>query len=51
MLFLDKKIYTSARRWEKFGVLNTILLMHKIKILYLLGYSPEKLKKIYHDAR
>jgi len=51
MLFLDKKIYTSARRWEKFGVLKTILLMHKIKILYLLGYSPEKLKKMYHDAR
>jgi rSAM/selenodomain-associated transferase 2 len=51
LLFLDKKIYTSARRWEKSGVLKTIFLMHKIKILYLLGYSPEKLKKIYHDAR
>ena len=51
LLFLDKKIYTSARRWEEYGVLKTILLMHKIKILYLFGYSPEKLKKIYRDAR
>lgn len=51
LLFLDKKIYTSARRWEENGVLKTILLMHKIKFLYLLGYSPQKLKKIYRDSR
>jgi rSAM/selenodomain-associated transferase 2 len=51
LLFLDKKIYTSARRWEEYGVLKTIFLMHKIKILYLLGYSPAELKKIYRDAR
>lgn len=51
LIFLNKKIYTSARRWQEYGVLKTILLMHKIKILYLFGYSPEKLKKIYRDAR
>jgi len=51
LLFLNKKIYTSARRWEEYGVLKTIILMHKIKILYLFGYSPEKLKKIYRDSR
>lgn len=51
LIFLDKKIYTSARRWEEAGVLKTILLMHKIKLLYKLGYSPQKLKKIYRDAR
>ncbi|MGP3777816.1 hypothetical protein ACTWKD_03205 [Halanaerobium saccharolyticum] len=48
---LNKKIYTSARRWEEYGVLKTIILMHKIKILYLLGWSPAKLKAIYRDAR
>ncbi|PUU90572.1 hypothetical protein SAMN04515655_12414 [Halanaerobium congolense] len=51
LIFLNKKIYTSARRWEEGGVLRTILLMHKIKLLYKLGYSPQKLKKIYRDAR
>lgn len=51
LLFLDKKIYTSARRWEEGGVLKTILLMHKIKFLYKLGYSPKKLKEIYREAR
>ena len=51
LLFVDKKIYTSARRWENHGVLKTIILMHKIKILYKLGISPSKLKEIYRDAR
>ncbi len=51
LLYVDKKIYTSARRWEKHGVLKTIILMHKIKILYKLGISPSKLKEIYRDAR
>jgi rSAM/selenodomain-associated transferase 2 len=51
LLYLEKKIYTSARRWEEYGVLKTIILMHKIKILYLLGWSPAKLKAIYRDER
>lgn len=51
LLYVDKNIYTSARRWENYGVLKTIILMHKIKILYKLGISPSKLKEIYRDAR
>ncbi|MFW5718675.1 MAG: TIGR04283 family arsenosugar biosynthesis glycosyltransferase [Halanaerobium sp.] len=51
LIFLEKQIYTSARRWEEYGILKTILLMHKIKFLYLMGCDPEKLKKIYRDAR
>lgn len=49
--FLDYKIFTSARRWEKNGVFKTFFLMHKIKILYILGVKPKKLKKIYRDSR
>lgn len=49
--FQEDKIYTSARRWEKNGVLKTFFLMHKIKILYILGVNPKKLKKIYRDSR
>lgn len=48
---LDVKIYTSARRWHKFGIWKTILLMHKIKFLYMLGVSPSKLRETYRDAR
>ena len=48
---LPQKIYTSARRWEQDGVWSTIWLMHKIKLLYMLGVEPKKLREIYRDAR
>ncbi len=51
LLYLDKRIFTSARRWEQNGVLKTIIFMYKIKILYILGVEPKKLKKIYKDVR
>lgn len=51
LAYLSEKIYTSARRWHKFGIWKTIFLMHKIKFLYLLGVKPAKLKEIYRDAR
>ncbi|WP_018249563.1 TIGR04283 family arsenosugar biosynthesis glycosyltransferase [Orenia marismortui] len=49
--YLPNKIYTSARRWHKFGIWKTIFLMHKIKLLYILGVSPAKLNQIYRNAR
>lgn len=51
MKVLDKKIGTSARRFEKGGQLRTLLLMHKIKILYILGTPTDKLAKIYKQVR
>ncbi|MGO3914509.1 TIGR04283 family arsenosugar biosynthesis glycosyltransferase [Enterococcus viikkiensis] len=41
------KISTSSRRFRK-GKLRTHLAMHHIKLLYLLGMSPEKLAKRYY---
>jgi rSAM/selenodomain-associated transferase 2 len=51
LLYLEKNIFTSARRWENQGIFKTIILMHKIKILYKFGVNPKKLKKLYKDAR
>lgn len=51
MKLLDIKIGTSARRFKNGGQLRTLLLMHKIKILYVLGVSPSKLNKIYREGR
>ncbi|WP_313755854.1 TIGR04283 family arsenosugar biosynthesis glycosyltransferase [Tissierella sp.] len=51
MKVLDKKIGTSARRFKKGGQLRTLLLMHKIKILYILGTPTDKLAKIYKQVR
>ena len=48
---LDTKIGTSARRFKEGGQLRTLLLMHKIKLLYVLGVSPSKLNKMYREAR
>ncbi|WP_432663054.1 TIGR04283 family arsenosugar biosynthesis glycosyltransferase [Wukongibacter baidiensis] len=44
-------IGTSARRFQSGGQLKTLLLMHKIKLLYMLGVSSSKLKEIYREAR
>ncbi|HYF84628.1 MAG TPA: TIGR04283 family arsenosugar biosynthesis glycosyltransferase [Clostridia bacterium] len=48
---LKNTIVTSARRFEKKGILRTILFMHRMKILYWLGKSPEELYQIYKDVR
>lgn len=48
---INTPIGTSARRFMKNGQLKTHLLMHKIKLLYLLGTPADKLAKIYRDIR
>lgn len=48
---LDLSIGTSARRFESGGQLKTLLLMHKIKFLYMLGVPSSKLRQIYREAR
>ena len=42
---------TSARRWLIHGRWRTAWLMHKIKILYLLGVNPKDLRRMYTDSR
>ena len=44
-------VVTSARRWERHGAFRTILLMWKLRLLYFLGVSPDRLKHLYVDAR
>jgi rSAM/selenodomain-associated transferase 2 len=51
MKMLDTIIGTSARRFKNGGQFKTLMLMHKIKLLHVLGVSPEKLVKIYREAR
>lgn len=48
---LPIEIITSPRRFEKGGILKTCLFMHKLKIQYLLGATPENLQKKYYDVR
>ena len=48
---LRTKVISSARRWESEGVWQTIAKMWILKLLYLAGVSPAKLKRFYADAR
>jgi rSAM/selenodomain-associated transferase 2 len=45
------KVRTSGRRWESRGVLRTILLMWRLRLLYALGVAPERLARLYADER
>jgi len=48
---LSEQVVSSSRRWETHGVLRTVLLMWKLRFLYWLGVSPEKLAAMYRQAR
>jgi rSAM/selenodomain-associated transferase 2 len=44
---LRARVVTSGRRWESRGVLRTIFLMWRLRLLYFLGASPEGLARRY----
>jgi rSAM/selenodomain-associated transferase 2 len=48
---LTSRVVTSGRRWEIDGVWRTILKMWTLKLLFLAGVSPSRLKQYYVDAR
>ncbi|HXG53538.1 MAG TPA: TIGR04283 family arsenosugar biosynthesis glycosyltransferase [candidate division Zixibacteria bacterium] len=48
---LKSRVITSARRWEREGVWRTIVKMWALKLLYLSGSSPFRLKRYYEDVR
>jgi rSAM/selenodomain-associated transferase 2 len=48
---LRQCLCTSARRWQRHGVVRTVALMWWIRTLYVLGLSPERLARMYRDAR
>jgi len=44
---LRERVRTSGRRWEKRGVLRTVVLMWRLRLLYYLGARPERLARLY----
>jgi rSAM/selenodomain-associated transferase 2 len=46
-LCLRHRLIASGRRWEKYGVLRTILLMWRLRFAYWLGADPAKLAVRY----
>ncbi len=44
---INTPVTTSSRRWEEHGILNTILLMWRLRLAYFFGATPEQLSKRY----
>jgi len=44
---LRAKALTSGRRWERRGVLRTILLMWRLRLAYFFGTAPDELARRY----
>lgn len=44
---LSLPLQTSARRWQEYGVVSTVLLMWRLRLAYFLGASPQKLARQY----
>lgn len=40
-------VRTSGRRWERHGVVRTVLLMWRLRLLYFFGARPERLERLY----
>jgi len=48
---LRERVTTSGRRWEARGILRTIFLMWRLRLLYALGVAPQRLARDYVDPR
>ena len=48
---LRQSVCTSSRRWERHGIVRTVLLMWRMRLLFWLGASPQSLAARYRDAR
>lgn len=48
---LKDKIGTSSRRFKSGGALRTLLKMHRIKLMYIMGVPPDELIKKYREIR
>lgn len=51
VVILNEQVEISPRRWLKFGVWRTVLLMYALRFGYWLGIHPAKLKKLFIDVR
>lgn len=44
----DERVVCSARKWQKNGVIKTVLMMWLLRAGYFFGASPQKLQAIYY---
>lgn len=44
---LRSRLTTSSRRWERYGVFRTVLLMWRLRLAYFIGVDPRSLARSY----
>ena len=49
-IYVDARISTSGRRWEKHGLWRTIFLMWRLRLNYFMGADPARLHRTYYGA-
>jgi len=47
---LRQRLHTSSRRWERHGIIQTILLMWRLRLAYFLGADPNRLARSYYRS-
>ena len=47
---ITRRATTSGRRWQRHGVLRTILLMWRLRLAYFLGARPDELARRYANG-
>ncbi len=50
-VMISPRIHISARRWETGGIIRTTLINWLITILYILGFSTDRLAQLYKNIR
>lgn len=50
-LCLWQRVVTSSRRWEENGILRTIILMWRLRLVYALGADPGRLAQLYGSLK
>jgi hypothetical protein len=47
-LCLQRPVVCSSRRWEQYGMLNTVWLMWRLRLAFFLGADPAALHRQYY---
>jgi hypothetical protein len=50
-LCLRERVHSSSRRWEKHGIVRTVVLMWWLRLAYVLGVDPERLHRRYYRQK
>ncbi|MET0917916.1 MAG: hypothetical protein ABWY07_05755, partial [Burkholderiales bacterium] len=50
-LCLREQVVASSRKWEREGVVRTVLLMWRLRLAFFLGADPAELARRYYPSR